>query len=106
VAKIAFPFWIILEEKHVLNPPAKVPCDSPFAVHAFSTTDQMSAFLEAHKGGQWRIDLVDSREALVLAVAELHRHEVPAFCLDPKPDGSDGELVTLADALSASRDSA
>jgi hypothetical protein len=99
LAKLSFPFWLITEQRHILNPPAKVPCDSPFAVHAFSTTDKLSAFLEANKGGRWSIDLVANHEALLVAIADLHLKNVPGFCLDPKADGSEGELITLADAL-------
>lgn len=101
MARLTFPFWLITEQKHILNPPANVPCDSPFAVHAFATTDKLSAFLEENKGGRWSIDLVANHEALLVAIADLHLNDVPAFCLDPKPDGSDGDLITLAEALKA-----
>jgi len=94
-----YPFWIVIEDEHILNAPQTVPCQDPSALHAFTSTDKLTEFLSARKGGRWRIDLVGDSEAIVVAVAVAHDRGAANICFDPEPDGTGGELVSIADVL-------
>jgi hypothetical protein len=99
--KPQLPFWIVTEQKHVLNPPAKVPCNDPFAPHAFTIAEKLTAFLDERKSGRWTVAHVYDADALLLAVADAKDNQATHICFDPEPDGSGGELVNLADVLAA-----
>jgi hypothetical protein len=99
MADLSIPFWITTERYHVLVEPDETPCDEPDAPHAFVSAAKLTAFLDARKGGSWKVDLVSDRESLVVAISDLHQKGVTHLCVDPDPDGSGGELVSLAEAL-------
>ena len=76
------PFWIVAEHKHVLNQPAKLPCNDPFAPHAFTSTEKLTAFLKARDGGRWDVSLVADKDAILLAVADAqHKGAHTQICL-------------------------
>jgi hypothetical protein len=97
----ALPFWIVTEHKHVLNPPARIPCNDPFSPHAFTTAEKLTAFLNERKAGRWDVNLVADRDAILMVVADAKAKGATHVCFDPAVDGSGGELVSLLDLLAA-----
>ena len=97
---LPLPIWIISERNGLLHPPEHIPCDAPQAAHGFTSADQLMAFLSAQKGGRWKLDLLPDRESFAVAIAELHEKKISQLCVDPKPDGSDGTLLSLSAAYS------
>jgi len=98
---LSIPFWLISERKHVLNPPAKIPCADPDAVHAFTTAEKLAAFMKARGGARWEINQVADHEGVIVAVGDLHARGADKLCIDPEPDGSGGLLISLSDVLEA-----
>jgi hypothetical protein len=97
-----FPFWVVLEKKHTLNPPEQTPCDDPKAPHAFTDTHKLTRFLSDRRGGRWDVNLIADNAGLVVAIAAAHEQGVSGICFDPEPDGTGGQLISLADLLSQS----
>lgn len=97
------PFWIVTERKHVLNPPAHIPCADPDAAHAFSSAEKLAAFMQARGGARWDINQVVDQPGVIVAIAELHANGIEKICIDAEPDGSGGLLVSVADVLKAYR---
>ena len=98
---IRLPIWLITERKHILNPPPNIPCADPDAVHAFTSADKLTAFLEARQGGRWDVNEVGDRQSVLLVVAQLHGQAVFNVCFDPNPDGSGGTTVKISELLAA-----
>jgi hypothetical protein len=65
----------------------------------FTKTEGIAALLNASAPGQWRIDLVADRRELLVEIADLHDQEQSFVCLNPEPDGSGGEPVTLVELM-------
>jgi hypothetical protein len=101
LAAPTLPFWLVTEHNHVLSSPANIPCADPSAVHAFTSAEKLTAFLAARVGGRWEIRPVADYAGVVVAVADLHKHGAPHLCIDLAPDGSGGDLITLAELLDA-----
>ena len=98
---LEIPFWIIAERKHILDPPAHIPCAEPDAAHAFTTAEKLAAFMSARGGARWDINQVATREGVIVAIAELHAQGIGTICIDAEPDGSGGVLVSISDVLQA-----
>jgi len=92
------PFWVVTNRTGQSPSPIE-PCDDPKALHAFSSTDRLTAFLEEREAGSWKVSLVACREGLVLAVADAHLNGATSFCFDPAPDGSGGQPLGLRELL-------
>jgi hypothetical protein len=98
MAQLRLPLWFVFDRRPKM-PPEHPPCDDFGSTLAFSVTENLTAFLQARKGGRWKLELAcDSRE-LAGMVADLHEHGQSSVCLNPKPDGSGGEHVTLSELL-------
>ena len=87
---LRMPLWFATER----HPQAE---QKPTSV--FTKTEGIAALLNAGAAGQWRIDLVPGRRELLAVIADLHEQEQPFVCLNPEPDGSGGEPVTLAELM-------
>jgi hypothetical protein len=104
--EVRLPFWLVIERRGE-SPPSVDPCDEPHAVHAFTTTQKLTNYLQARTPGTWKVSFIADRHMLMLAIADAHRTGAEAICFDPDPDGSGGDLVPLvqlyriSDALSA-----
>ena len=100
-ANLRLPLWFVYDRKPNV-PPEYQPCDDPNGALAFSTTENLLAFLNARQGGTWNLKMVCEAKGLFDIVAELHKRTGIQVCLDPEPDGSEGERVTLAELLELS----
>ncbi len=98
MSEIRLPFWVVTERNAASRPPND-PCDMPTAIHAFSTTDGLTTFLDTRNAGALKVSLVANLEGLILAIADIHHTGSTALCFDPDPDGSGGDAVSLADLL-------
>ena len=78
---VALPFWVVTERRGETPPPVD-PCDDPVAVHAFTSTEKMTAYLERRRPGTWKITYVTDRPALILALADAHRIGVRSLCFE------------------------
>jgi hypothetical protein len=90
-----------VSERQVEREPANEPCDDPAAIHAFTTTQRLTDFLDARGRGNWKVSFVLRREDIVLAVADAHHNGAAMLCFDPATDGSGGKLVSLVELLAA-----
>jgi hypothetical protein len=95
---LALPIWIVTEHIKPTDPEHSTDKKSGRAV-AFSSADKLFKFTKANLGGEWKMQLADDRDGLVILIADLHRLEIAEFALDPKPDGTGGEPVALADLV-------
>lgn len=55
--------------------------------------------MNAHRGGEWKMEMAADRDGLVILIADLHRLEIGTLSLDPDKDGTGGEQITLADLI-------
>jgi hypothetical protein len=100
--RIQLPFWLVVERKHILNPPQTIPCEDPTAQHAFTSTEKLTTFLEARHGGRWDVSRIADYDGLLVAAANAHQHGAVNICFDPDPDGSGGHVRRIIDILQAS----
>ena len=104
MVNVRLPFWLVTEQRHILNPPETIPCNDPRSPHAFTTMGALSAYLQARRGGSWNVHLIGEYNGLLAAIADLHHDGVPSICFDPKPDGSGGEVVNITDVFATLAD--
>jgi hypothetical protein len=83
VTKLQLPFWIVTEQKHILNPPANIPCEDPLAPHAFTSTEKLTAFMAKRAGGRWDVNLVADEEGLIVTIADLHQQGASRISRNP-----------------------
>ena len=95
---LTLPIWIVTEHIKPTDPEHATDKKSGSAI-AFSSAEKLFAFTKANLGGEWKMQLADDRDGLVILIADLHRLEIAEFALDPKPDGTGGELVAVADLV-------
>jgi hypothetical protein len=98
IAKLRLPLWFVYDRR-AKSPPQHAPCDDTGSTLAFSVIENLTAFLHARKGGRWKLELASDLRELTGMLADLHERGDTSICLDPEPDGSGGELVTLAELL-------
>jgi hypothetical protein len=97
MATLHFPFWIVFNGPEDLRG-ADIPRHSR-KVTVFTTADKLITFLSSVMGQRWEIEYIDSRDNLLMAVADLHSYGVGELCIDPGPDGCDGSTASLSDML-------
>lgn len=97
--QIELPLWFVTEQK-AGAPPEHPPCDDSDAIIAFSALEKFTEYWALRKGGRYKVTLAVDRESLVVAIADVHSSGQPTICLDPKPDGTGGTQVYLADLVS------
>ena len=66
---------------------------------AFSSADKLFRFMKANIGGEWKMEMADDRDGLVILIADLHRLEIDILTLDPDLDSAGGEQIALADLV-------
>jgi hypothetical protein len=98
MAGIKLPFWVV-SERQVEREAAHLPCGDPAAIHAFTSTVRLTDYLDRRKSGNWEVSLVGNREALILAIADVHRTGAATLCFDPNADGSGGDAISLSALL-------
>jgi hypothetical protein len=99
-SNLTLPLWIIFPRR-VEAPPPSDPCDEPSHVVAFSESGKAMDYMDSRQSGAWKVDHVLTEAQLLLIVRNLHHHQIGAICLNPKPDGSGGTKVGLADTFKA-----
>jgi hypothetical protein len=97
-AMLSLPLWFVTERKQN-KPPDRAPCDNPFCVLAFTTTEKLTEFLATSNAGEWKVNLAGDREGLILVIAIAHNHGAESVCIDPDASGSGGTNLTLNDLL-------
>ena len=95
---IALPLWIVHpKDSSDRIPPAHEPCDSPDHSLAFSDARRLTRYLEAREEGKWHVHHVRKPDDLIELLADLNQSGIPGICLDPTPDGSNGQRFELGD---------
>jgi hypothetical protein len=96
---LSLPLWIVTE--HIKpSDPTQTPEKKSGIVVAFSNSEKLLKFMKANLGGEWKMQMADDRDGLVVLIADLHRMEVATLSLDPHHNGTGGEPVPLADLVS------
>jgi hypothetical protein len=82
--------------------PNNVSQNVPGTALAFTSSDKLFAFMKANIGGEWKMEMADDREGLIILIADLHRLEVRKIIVNPETDSTNGEEITLADLVAFS----
>ena len=95
---LSLPLWIVTE--HIQpSDPAQVSEKKSGIVLAFRSSEKLLKFMKSNLGGEWKMQMADDRDGLVVLIADLHRLEVTTLSLDPEKDGTGGEQVPLSDLV-------
>ena|SRR6478609_4314972 len=95
---LTLPIWIVTE--HIKPSDSKHVAEKRTgAAVAFSSSDKLFKFMKANIGGEWKMQMADDRDGLLILIADLHRLEIDTLALDPKVNGSGGEQITLSDLM-------
>jgi hypothetical protein len=95
---LSLPIWIVTE--HIQpSDPDQVSEKKSGIVLAFSSSEKLLKFMKANLGGEWKMQMADDRDGLVVLIADLHRLEVGTLSLDPEKNGTGGEQVPLSDLV-------
>jgi len=95
---LTLPIWIVTEHIKPSDPEHLAGKKTGTAV-AFSSSDKLFEFMTANLGGEWKMELADDRDGLLILIADLHRLEVATLSLDPKVNGTGGEQISLSDLM-------
>jgi hypothetical protein len=95
---LSLPLWIVTEHIKPSDPDHTAEKKTGTVV-AFSTSENLLKFMKANLGGEWKMEMADDRDGLVVLIADLHRLEVATLLLDPKSNGTGGEQVRLDDLM-------
>ena len=96
---LQLPIWTITEHIQV-SEADEDPCGEPGVALAFSTSGKMFQFLNANKGGEWKMAMASDRDGLVILIADFHRANIQMLRVNLAEDGSGGEQVVLSDLMS------
>jgi len=66
---------------------------------AFSSSEKLLKFMKANLGGEWKMQMADDRDGLVVLIADLQRLNIARLSYDPEKDGTGGEQISLADLV-------
>ena len=95
---LKLPLWVVTEHIHPTdsdNTPDKIAG----AALAFSRSEKLLKFVGKNRGGEWKMQMADDRDGLVILIADLHRLEIGALSLDPDIDGTGGTHLPLSDLM-------
>jgi hypothetical protein len=92
------PLWIVTEHIQPTNP-EHTPEHEPGTALAFSSSEKLLKFMKSNLGGEWKMEMGDDRDGLVVLIADLLRLQIETLALDPEKDGSGGEQLELADLV-------
>ena len=95
---LALPLWIVTEHIKPTDPDHAPDKKSGEAL-AFSSSEKLFKFMKANLGGEWKMEMADDRDGLVILIADLHRLEITTLSLDPKLDGKGGTPLPLSDLM-------
>jgi hypothetical protein len=93
-ASIRFPFWVLapsISDSHA-GTAGHIP--------AFTDSATLAAYLKSQHGRDRHIRLI-TRDSLVLFLADLHLIRSPGLRFDPRPDGSGGTQISIAELMTA-----
>jgi hypothetical protein len=94
---LTLPLSIVIS--HILPTDRKQMAEQvPGTAMAFSTAKRLLSFMGKNVGGEWKMQMADDRDGLVILIAELHRLNIRDFVLDSE-NGEGGEAVTLTDLV-------
>ena len=93
---LTLPLWIVTEHIQPTNPEHSSEHESGTAL-AFSTSSKLFKFMSANLGGEWKMQMADDRDGLVILIADLHRLDISSLTLNPEKDGSGGDHVEMTD---------
>src|SRR4029078_4882110 len=91
---LTLPLWIVTEHIKPTDPD-HAPSEAGTAL-AFSSSEKLLKFMKSNLGGEWKMEMADDRDGLVVLIADLHRLNIAMLTLNPEKDGSGGEQVALA----------
>ena len=91
------PIWTVTEHVQTSDPDQN-PCE-PGSALAFSSSAKLFQFLDANKGGEWKMAMGSDRDGLVILIADFHRANVTTIRVDPALDGSGGQEIALGDLM-------
>ena len=94
---LTLPIWIVTEHIQPSNPES-IP-EKPGGALAFSSAEKIFKFMKSNLGGEWKMQMADDRDGLVILIADLHRLEIATLVLDPDTTGTGGEQIALADLV-------
>lgn len=99
---LSLPVWAVMPR---LPPSAILASDQP-ADHWLVYCNPRHATAAGQKLGAagWQLQLIHDEGAIIVLVADMHRHGVKAVCLNAEADGSAGTLIRLGDLLQQVRD--
>ena len=95
---LRLPLWIITEHIKPTDPD-HTPENELGSALAFSSSEKLLKFMKANLGGEWKMQMADDRDGLVVLIADLHRLNIATLVLDPEKDGSGGEQLPLSDLM-------
>ena len=95
---LTLPLWIVTEHIKPTDP-EHTPDNEPGTAFAFSSSEKLLKFMKANLGGEWKMQMADDRDGLVVLIADLHRLNITALTLNPEKDGSGGEQMPLSDVV-------
>ena len=94
---LTLPLWIVTEHIKPTDPD-HAPSEAGTAL-AFSSSEKLLKFMKSNLGGEWKMEMADDRDGLVVLIADLHRLNIAMLTLDPAKDGSGGEQIPLTDVV-------
>ena len=95
---LTLPLWIVTEHIKPTDP-EHTPESEPGSALAFSSSEKLLKFMKSNLGGEWKMQMADDRDGLVVLIADLHRLNITALTLNPENDGSGGEQIPLSNVV-------
>jgi len=92
------PLWNVTEHIQPTDP-AHTLAHEPGRALAFSTSARLFKFMSQNRGGEWKMQMADDRDGLVVLIADLHRLQITSIIFNPENDSSGGETLALADLV-------
>ena len=89
------PLWIVTEHIQPTGP-EHTPENEPGTALAFSSSNKLFTFMNAHFSGEWKMEMADDRDGLAFSIADLHRLEISALELDPDVNGKWRQAVSAS----------
>jgi hypothetical protein len=93
---VTLPLWFATEHIQPTNPKYSSEHESGTAL-AFSTSRKLFKFVSANLAGEWKLQMADDRDGLVLVAADLDRLAITSLTLNPEKDGRGGEHIETSD---------
>ncbi len=90
---LRLPLWIVTPRGGHTSPTQAE--NGLFRALAFTTPGQLTKFLAFHKLGDWQLRLVEDVPGIRMSIADLHGNGVNFIRIDPEPDGTGGQLISI-----------